>query len=29
MAVKVKVEPVKYEVGCDCCKAVLEYLGWG
>lgn len=27
MAVRVKVEPVKYEVSCDCCKAVLEYLG--
>lgn len=27
MAVRVKVEPVKYEVNCDCCKAVLEYLG--
>lgn len=27
MAVRVKVDPVKYEVSCDCCKAVLEYIG--
>jgi hypothetical protein len=27
MAVRVKVEPVKYEVSCKCCKAVLEYIG--
>ncbi len=27
MAVRVKVEPVKYEVSCDCCKAGLEYIG--
>lgn len=27
MAVRVKVEPVKYEVSCKRCEAVLEYIG--